>query len=142
MAWDAYKTQRKKSVFVRTRKEKDAYTRTTATELVPMLLDDAIDSHFLDVEDGEEGGAEDVHHSLRDLVPGGCTTQRSKDGRRKLVRTCTRTCLYSPAPVAEGKVKRIGLCGLAGLCDHAIRVEGHWVIVYLGIMHEVPICRS
>ena len=47
--------------------------------------------------------------------------------------------LYSPASVTEGKVEGIGLGWLAGLSDQAIRVEGHWVLVYLGIMHEVPI---
>ena len=49
---------------------------------------------------------------------------------------------YSPPSVAKGKVEGIGLRGLARFSDQAIRVEGHWVLVYLGIMHEVPICAG
>ena len=52
-----------------------------------------------------------------------------------------RSCVYSPASVAEGKVERIRLRGLAGLSDQAIRVEGHRVLVNLGVMHEVPIAQ-
>ena len=66
-------------------------------------------------------------------------------GRKVGVSLCARVyvrVLYSPASVAEGKVKGIGLSRLAGLSDQAIRVEGHWVLVNLGIMHEVPIRRS
>src|ERR1019366_9459902 len=57
----------------------------------------------------------------------------------------TRVCVrivYSPASVAKGKVEGIRLRGLAGLSDQAIGVEGHWVLVYLGIMHEVPMRKS
>jgi hypothetical protein len=39
----------------------------------------------------------------------------------------------------EGKVEGISLSVFG---DQAIWVEGHWVLVYLGIMHEVPIRRS
>ena len=62
-------------------------------------------------------------------------------GRKVSLRAHARACIYSPASVAEGKVKRIRLRGLAGLSDQAIRVEGHRVLVYLGIMHEVPITQ-
>jgi hypothetical protein len=62
-----------------------------------------------------------------------------KEGRSRRVRVCA--CVYSPASVAEGKVEGIGLRGLAGLSDQAIRVESHRVLVYLGVMHEVPISR-
>jgi hypothetical protein len=47
--------------------------------------------------------------------------------------------LCSPASITKGKVEGIGLGGLAGCGDQAIRVEGHWVLVYLGIVHEMPI---
>ena len=48
----------------------------------------------------------------------------------------------SPAAIAEGKVKWIRLGGLAGLGDQAIWVEGHWVLVHIRIMHEVPIAQG
>ena len=65
-----------------------------------------------------------------------------RSGGVNLLRTRVHACIYSPASIAEGKVEGIGLGGLAGFGDQAIRVEGHWVLVYLGIMHEVPISGS
>ena len=112
----------------------------TAAKLVPGFLDDAVDGHFLDVEDGEDGRAKDVHDSLRDLVAWACSTEEK--GRDKTANAYTYGLYCSPASVTEGKVEGIGLGWFAGLSDQAIRVEGHWVLVYLGIMHEVPISRS
>jgi hypothetical protein len=90
MAWDAYKNQKKnQSLFVVGKRR--TLHEDTAAELVPGLresLDDAVDGHFLDVEDGEDGRAEGVHDSLRDLVAGACTAGRR--GRRVGVSLCTR----------------------------------------------------
>ena len=46
---------------------------------------------------------------------------------------------HSPASVAKGDVEGIGLGGLAGQRNETIRVEGHRVLVDLGIVHEVPV---
>lgn len=121
------------------RERKDVHKDTTA-ERVPGLLDDTVDGDFLDVKDGEDGRAEDVHDGLRELVSGACTVGRG-EGRSAYARTRVRACVYSPASVAEGKVERIRLRGLAGLGDQAIRVEGHRVLINLRVMHEVPIAQ-
>jgi hypothetical protein len=47
----------------------------------------------------------------------------------------------SPAPVAKGEVKRIGLGRFARLGDETVRVEHHGVLVDLRVMHEVPTCN-
>ena len=139
MAWDAYKKTKRKIFSLYSWWEREGRVHEdTAAELVLGLLDDTVDGHFLDVEDGEDGRGEDVHDSLRNLVARTCTAER----RRKLLRTRVHACIYSPASIAEGKVEGIGLGRLAGFGDQAIRVEGHWVLVYLGIMHEVPISGS
>ena len=53
----------------------------TAAELVPGFLDDAVDGHFFDVEDGEDGRAEDVHDSLRNLVAWACPAKEKSRGK-------------------------------------------------------------
>ena len=73
MAWDAFKNPKRFSLYSQSGR-KGRIHEDTAAELVPGLLDDAIDRHFLDVEDGEDGRAEDVHDSLCDLVARACTT--------------------------------------------------------------------
>jgi hypothetical protein len=54
--------------------------KDAAAELVPGFLNDTIDGHFLDVENGKHGRAEDVHDGLCELVSGACTAERRGEG--------------------------------------------------------------
>ena len=65
-------------------KEGDVH-EDAAAERVLGLLDDTVDRHFLDIEHGEHGRAENVHDRLRELVSGARTGGR---GRRKRARVC------------------------------------------------------
>jgi len=46
--------------------------KDTAAELVPGLLDDAVDDHLLDVEDGEHGRGKDKEDRLSELCTWAC----------------------------------------------------------------------
>ena len=76
MASDAYKNKIKYKLVTKSyldgKRRKDVH-EDAAAELVPGLLDDAIDGHFLDVEHGEHGRGKDVHDRLCELVSGACT---------------------------------------------------------------------
>jgi hypothetical protein len=48
----------------------------------------------------------------------------------------------SPASIAKRDIEWVGLGNLAGLSDQAIRVERHWILIDLWVVHEVPIIRA
>jgi hypothetical protein len=59
--------------------------KDTAAELVPGLLDDAVDDHLFDVEDGEHGGGKDEQDGLSELCTGACAGREGGTREREIV---------------------------------------------------------
>lgn len=64
--------------------------KDTAAECVLGLLDDAVDDHLFDVEDGEHGRGKDKHDGLGELRTGAC----AREG-------------YMSVDVASGRITRL-----------------------------------